>query len=175
MKVKTAVSEMTRERFQEVFGDALKLDEPIARYTSARVGGSAEMFLAANSVSELRRAVELAYAQRIPYFILGGGYTLLHEGHVRMDSFYNRWSAKKKAVADLITFFLLAFYMVVFLLGGVPAATRAFNLGERSMTMWGPPLAPIKVIVTAAAVLLFLQVIAFAIRDVAIIRGRPIE
>ncbi len=77
MKVKTAVSEMTRDRFQEVFGGTLKFDAPFARYTSARVGGTAEMFLTVNSVSELRRAVELAYAQRIPYFILGGGSNVL--------------------------------------------------------------------------------------------------
>jgi UDP-N-acetylmuramate dehydrogenase len=77
MKVKTAVSEMTRERFQELFGDTLQLNEPIARYTSARVGGPAEMFLTVNTASELRRAVELAYAQRIPYFILGGGSNIL--------------------------------------------------------------------------------------------------
>jgi len=76
-KVKTAVSEMARERFQELFGEKLLLHEPIARYTSARVGGPAEMFLSVNSVSELRRAVELAYAQRIPYFILGGGSNVL--------------------------------------------------------------------------------------------------
>ncbi len=77
MNVKTAVSEMTRERFEAVFGDALKLNEPTARYTSARVGGSAEMFLTVNSLGELRRAVELAYGQRIPYFILGGGSNVL--------------------------------------------------------------------------------------------------
>ncbi|MFN2136963.1 MAG: UDP-N-acetylmuramate dehydrogenase [Candidatus Promineifilaceae bacterium] len=77
MNVKTAVSEMTRERFQEQFGEHLKLNEPLARYTSARAGGAAEMFLVANSVSELRRAVELAYAQRIPYFVLGGGSNIL--------------------------------------------------------------------------------------------------
>ena len=35
------------------------------------------MFLTVNTVSELRRAVELAYAQRIPYFILGGGSNIL--------------------------------------------------------------------------------------------------
>ncbi len=76
-KVKTAVSEMTRERFQELFGEKLLVNEPIARYTSARVGGPAEMFLSVNTAGELRRAVELAYAQRIPYFILGGGSNVL--------------------------------------------------------------------------------------------------
>jgi UDP-N-acetylmuramate dehydrogenase len=77
MNVKTAVSEMTRERFVEVFGETLKLNEPLARYTSARVGGPAEMFLTAHSVTELRRAVELAYSQRIPFFVLGGGSNIL--------------------------------------------------------------------------------------------------
>ncbi len=77
MNVKTAVSEMTRDRFVEAFGDTLKLNEPLARYTSARVGGPAEMLLTAHSVTELRRAVELAYSQRIPFFVLGGGSNIL--------------------------------------------------------------------------------------------------
>lgn len=77
MKVKTAVSEMTREHFQEEFGETLKVNEPLARYTSARVGGPAEMFLSVSSAYELQRAVELAYRQKIPYFILGGGSNIL--------------------------------------------------------------------------------------------------
>lgn len=77
MSVRTAVSEMTQERFREVFGDALQQNVPLARYTSARVGGNAEAFLIVHSALELQTAVELAYAQRIPYFILGGGSNIL--------------------------------------------------------------------------------------------------
>lgn len=108
------------------------------------------------------------------YFILGGGYTLLNDEHVRMDSLYNRWSPKKRAMADLATFSLLALYIVVYLLGGIPNAMRAVRVGERSMTMWGPPLAPIKVILVVGAFILLLQGVALFIRDISIVRGKPI-
>lgn len=65
------------ERFREVFGDQLQVGVSLSRYTSARVGGPAELFLVVNSAEELGTAVELAYAQRIAYFILGGGSNIL--------------------------------------------------------------------------------------------------
>lgn len=77
MNVRTAVSEMTREEFREVFGDTLRVGEPLHRLTSARVGGPAEMFLTVNSGEELLQAVTLAYRHKIPYFILGGGSNIL--------------------------------------------------------------------------------------------------
>ena len=77
MRVKTAVSEMTREQFRDVFGETLKVNESLSRYTSARVGGPAEMFLSVSTAQELQQAVEMAYRQKIPYFILGGGSNIL--------------------------------------------------------------------------------------------------
>jgi UDP-N-acetylmuramate dehydrogenase len=77
MSVNTAVSEMTREHFREVFGETLKVNESLSRFTSARVGGPAEMFLTVNTAADLHHAVELAYDQKIPYFILGGGSNIL--------------------------------------------------------------------------------------------------
>ncbi len=77
MRVNTAVSEMTREHFREEFGDTLKVGEPLHRFTSARVGGPAEMFLTVNTLEALLHAVNLAYAQKIPYFVLGGGSNIL--------------------------------------------------------------------------------------------------
>ena len=77
MSVNTAVSEMTREQFRAVFGETLKVNEPLSRFTSARVGGPAELFLSVNTAADLHHAVELAYGQKIPYFILGGGSNIL--------------------------------------------------------------------------------------------------
>ncbi len=65
------------EHFRAVFGDQLQIGVPLSRYTSARVGGPAELFLVVNDASELGTAVELAYNQRIAYFILGGGSNIL--------------------------------------------------------------------------------------------------
>ena len=35
-------------------------------------------------------------------FMLGAGYTLLHNGHVRVDIFYREFSDKRKAFVDLV-------------------------------------------------------------------------
>lgn len=77
MNLKTSVLEAIQMRFGEIFGERFQLDVPLAKYTSARVGGPAEMFVTVENALELQTAVELAYAQHIPYFILGGGSNIL--------------------------------------------------------------------------------------------------
>lgn len=74
-KLTTTVSKV--EQFRELFGDQLQVNVVMSRYTSARVGGSAELFLSVTSADELQRAVELAYTLNIPYFVLGGGSNIL--------------------------------------------------------------------------------------------------
>jgi len=59
------------------FGVALKRDEPLARYTVARLGGPADALLAANSTTDLTEAVTLACQAGIPWIILGGGTNVL--------------------------------------------------------------------------------------------------
>ncbi len=77
MDIQTRSLESKQKRFQELFGDKFQVNTPLARHTSARVGGPAAMFLTVTNVTELQMAVEMAYAQRIPYFILGGGSNIL--------------------------------------------------------------------------------------------------
>ncbi|MCI0393948.1 MAG: UDP-N-acetylmuramate dehydrogenase [Chloroflexi bacterium] len=77
MDLETTVLEAIHRRYREVFGDRFKLNELMARHTSARVGGPAEMFVTVGNATELQMAVELAYAQHIPYFVLGGGSNIL--------------------------------------------------------------------------------------------------
>ncbi len=77
MNLETTVYEAIQMRFREVFGEAFKVNEPMARYTSARVGGPAEMFVTVVNATELQLAVELAYAQRVPCIVIGGGSNIL--------------------------------------------------------------------------------------------------
>ncbi|NKQ35008.1 MAG: UDP-N-acetylmuramate dehydrogenase [Chloroflexi bacterium] len=77
MKLRTSISEAVYTHFDDVFGDQLQIDVPVDRYTSARVGGMADMFLTVNTGQQLQAAVEMAYEKRIPYFILGGGSNIL--------------------------------------------------------------------------------------------------
>ena len=77
MNLETTVHEATQMRFREIFGEGFKVNESMARYTSARVGGPAEMFVTVENATELQLAVELAYAQRIPFVVIGGGSNIL--------------------------------------------------------------------------------------------------
>ncbi len=77
MNLETSVLEAIHNRFKEIFDDRFHLNVPLARYTSARVGGPAEMFVSVENATELQMAVELAYAQHLQYFILGGGSNIL--------------------------------------------------------------------------------------------------
>lgn len=77
MNVKTTVLDSIQARFRDVFGDRFEVNELLSRHASARVGGPAEMFVTVQNSTELQTAVELAYAQHIPYFILGGGSNIL--------------------------------------------------------------------------------------------------
>lgn len=67
----------TVNHFRGAFGDQLQVNAALARYTSARVGGSADMFLTVQNATQLQMAAELAYSLRVPYFILGGGSNIL--------------------------------------------------------------------------------------------------
>ena len=51
----------------------LRRDEPLAPYTTLRVGGPAELFFRATTTDELASVVAAAQRGRIPYFLLGGG------------------------------------------------------------------------------------------------------
>lgn len=58
-------------------GARVRREEPLARHTSFRIGGPAELFLDATSVSELQAALRAARAHDSPVFFLGGGTNLL--------------------------------------------------------------------------------------------------
>ncbi len=64
-----------------VFGGRLLSDIPLARYTAARVGGPADLFLEVHSADELAEAVGRIWETGLPYFILGGGSNILVSDH----------------------------------------------------------------------------------------------
>ena len=75
MKLMTTVQ--TVERLRQLFGDQLRVNEPLQRHTTARVGGTAELFLAVTTSEELLAAAEVAYNAGVSYFVLGGGSNIL--------------------------------------------------------------------------------------------------
>jgi UDP-N-acetylmuramate dehydrogenase len=67
----------TVNSLRDEFGNRLLLDEPVARHTSARIGGSADGLLAVESADELRRAAEIAWGGGEKLVVLGGGSNVL--------------------------------------------------------------------------------------------------
>jgi UDP-N-acetylmuramate dehydrogenase len=59
------------------FKERLLLDEPLAKHTSARIGGPADAFLIARNADELEIAAALAWKHSEALFILGGGSNIL--------------------------------------------------------------------------------------------------
>ena len=58
-------------------GDKVKENISLAPYTSARIGGPADILITAESADELARIIKLLQKQEIDYLILGGGSNVL--------------------------------------------------------------------------------------------------
>lgn len=121
-------------------------------------------------------SLEIAMYCLAGYFILGGGYALLKDSHVRMDAIYSRWSVRRRAVADAATFSLAAVYLVSLIWKSSIYAVASIVAGERTTSAFAVPIGPLKVLLVVGCVLLFLQAIAFFIKDTSIaVRGKPLE
>lgn len=102
-------------------------------------------------------------------FMLGAGYTLLVDGHVRVDIFYGEAAPKRKAVIDL-------FGVIVLLVPSVLAilyvtwnfVASSWEILEGPMSVGGiPALFVLKSLIPAFAVLVLLQGAALALKSLA--------
>lgn len=104
--------------------------------------------------------------------LLGGGYALLHNAHVKLDVVYDRLSLRRKALVDIATFPLFLLFFVILLWQGFDMAYTSLRIQEVSPTFFGPPLYPIKMCVPVAAFLVLLQGLAKFVRDLTSIMPR---
>jgi TRAP-type mannitol/chloroaromatic compound transport system permease small subunit len=119
-------------------------------------------------------AVEMAQFTMAAYYLLGGGFSMLLKGHVRMDLLYGRWSNKKKATVDAITCLFLFFYLIFLLVGAYSSIEYAVMYGQRNRSAWAPYMAPIKIIMGIGVLLMLLQAIATFFKDLAMARGEKL-
>lgn len=118
--------------------------------------------------------LESAQFLMVAYFLLGGAYSMQLDAHVRMDLAYSAWSPRTRAVVDAITVFMLIFYLVMLLIGGISSTDYAIEYKETSYSAWSPYMAPIKVIMCFGIVLMLLQAIATFFKDVYAARGETL-
>jgi TRAP-type mannitol/chloroaromatic compound transport system permease small subunit len=115
--------------------------------------------------------VEMAQFSMMAYFILGGGFALLLNSHVRMDVFYSRWGWRKRAKTDALTFLFMAGYLGLLLYGSVSSTIYSFEFNQHNNSAWGPPIAPVKCILVLGIFLTLLQAVSEFFKDMARSRG----
>jgi UDP-N-acetylmuramate dehydrogenase len=66
-----------REELARAFGPRARLDEPMARHTSFRIGGPADVWVQVDSAEELSNAATILARGTAPVFVLGAGTNIL--------------------------------------------------------------------------------------------------
>ncbi len=115
--------------------------------------------------------VEMAQFTMVAYYILGGGFALLTNSHVRMDVFYGRWEWRKQASVDVVTSFFLVVYLVLLFYGCISSTWYSIEFNQHNNSAWGPSLAPIKIIMGIGIFLTLLQSISEFFKALARSRG----
>ncbi|HSF06914.1 MAG TPA: TRAP transporter small permease subunit [Methylomirabilota bacterium] len=108
-------------------------------------------------------------------FMLAAAYTLLKDGHVRTDVFYERWSPRTRATIDVVSYVLFFFPGMLFVLyAGWVEFWLSWQIGERSdWSAWRPILYPLKAVIPLTALLLLGQGLSELIKCGRVIRGTP--
>lgn len=70
-------SALPLEALRTKLGNKVKENISLAPYTSARIGGPADVLITANSADELAEIASLLWEHKLDYFVLGGGSNVL--------------------------------------------------------------------------------------------------
>jgi len=108
------------------------------------------------------------------YFVMVIAWTQRVGGHVSVDVIYNRFPTRVRVALDLLFCLVLCFVWIgAVIVGGMEVAIRSWELGERTLTPWAPPIYPLKTVLPIAFALLGLQCLAKFIRDlITLITGK---
>jgi len=110
-------------------------------------------------------------------FLIGAGYTLLKDGHVRVDIFYQRMSAKQQAWVNLlgVLFFLIPGCLLIFLTS-LKFVQSSFAVMEGSPDPGGIPYRwLLKACIPVGFVLVFIQGISLGLKSLLVILGQSPE
>jgi len=101
-------------------------------------------------------------------FLIGGAFTLMRKGHIRIDIIYGILSERAKLIYDTVIFVVIIFPpMILFSWAGVFFAADAWMSGEKlSTTNWFFPAGPSKSLIPIGFFLLALQCLAEIIRNI---------
>jgi UDP-N-acetylmuramate dehydrogenase len=81
---RTLLSSCDCETLRDIFGERVRFDEPLAPYTSWKIGGPADAFVTVQDEAELAQLMRFCLQRRMFWWTLGGGSNvLIGDGGVR--------------------------------------------------------------------------------------------
>lgn len=110
-------------------------------------------------------------------FLFAAGYTLKHNGHVRVDLTYSTATARTKALVNLLgtLFFLLPLSIFIWW-SGMPFVEASWQSMEGSQETSGLPFLYLyKTAVLVFAALLGIQALAEVIKSILVLRGETVS
>ena len=118
--------------------------------------------------------VEMAQFTLAALYFMAGPKTLKDDTHVRLDLVYSTLSERGKAWIDMITVWIVMFYLAIMLWGATSSLKYSWATNQKLPSLWAPSLVPIKVLMVVCIVLMILQCISIFFKDVAKVRGKVI-
>lgn len=106
------------------------------------------------------------------HFMLGLGYVMLYDRHVRIDVIAQQFPPKVQLWLRIITFWILFFpYIAALTFASVEFAIDSWAMWEVGQNTWRPPIYPIKSIIPIATTLLLFQGFSNFVKDVRTLKG----
>jgi TRAP-type mannitol/chloroaromatic compound transport system permease small subunit len=105
--------------------------------------------------------IEMAQFTITAYYLLGGGYSMLTNDHVRMDLFYGKLSKKGKAKMDIF-------------IGSITSLVYTIETKQKLFTAWAPYVWPIKTLMLIGILLMLLQAFSTLFKDIANVKEENI-
>ena len=142
------------------------------------------MVLITVAVVVLRKLFEtgsIALQESVTYlhaavFMLGSAYTLKHDGHVRVDIFYQKFSPRTRAWVDLLGTLLLLFPVCLYILfSSLQYVGASWSMLEGSREAGGlDGVFLLKTAIPVMAVLLLLQGCSIVLHKTLLLAGHPL-
>ena len=109
-------------------------------------------------------------------FMLGAAYTLKHDGHVRVDILYQKFTPRTRAWVDLLGTLLLLFPVCLFILfASLEYVANSWSIQEGSREAGGlDGVFLLKTAIPVMAVLLLLQGCSIVLHKLLLLAGQPL-
>jgi TRAP-type mannitol/chloroaromatic compound transport system permease small subunit len=103
--------------------------------------------------------------------VLGIGYALLHDNHVRVDVIITRISPRKRLWVEAIIYPVLIAFLGLLIYRLIPYTWMSVRVFANYTSAWGPPIWPLKILMTLGFIALFLQALVNWTRNLISLRS----